>query len=133
MPAEPVTRDAANPQELIAHETLCYMRLHRAADRWTFRRGEEVDEVTVTPRWTFNDAEMVRRWALRGRGIAYRIWADVAEDVAAGRLQRVLPQWIGEAVPLSLVYTERRRSPALRTLIDFLSARCAELQACQPE
>jgi DNA-binding transcriptional LysR family regulator len=122
-----------HPQELAAHETLCYMRQHRAADRWTFQRGDEVAEVTVTPRWTFNDAEMVRRWALRGRGIAYRIWADVAEDVAAGRLQRVLPQWIGEAVPLSLVYTERRLSPVLRTLIDFLSERRFGLQECQPD
>lgn len=122
-----------HPQQLVRHETLCYMRQQRAADRWTFRRGEEVSEVTVTPRWTFNDAEMVRRWALRGRGIAYRIWADVAEDVSAGRLRRVLPQWTGETVPLSLVYTERRVSPALRTLIDFLSGRRAELQACEPD
>jgi len=120
------------PQELSAHETLCYMRQHRAADRWTFQRSEEICDVTVTPRWTFNDAETVRRWALRGRGIAYRIWADVAEDIAAGRLQRVLPQWIGEAVPLSLVYTERRQSPVLRALIDFLSERRMELQDCQP-
>jgi DNA-binding transcriptional LysR family regulator len=122
-----------HPRELAAHDTLCYMRQHRAADRWTFHRGDDVEEVTVAPRWTFNDAEMVRRWALRGRGIAYRIWADVAEDVAAGRLRRVLPEWIGEAVPLSLVYTERRLSPALRALIDFLSGRRAGLQDCQPD
>lgn len=122
-----------HPDDLAAHATLCYMRQQRPVDRWRFFRGEESCEVTVTPRWTFGDAEMVRRWALRGRGIAYRIWADVAEDVAAGRLQRVLPQWRGEDVPLNLVYTERRQSPLLRALIDFLLTRREELARCAPE
>lgn len=122
-----------SPQELTAHDTLCYMRRHRPVDRWTFTRGGvESIPVDVVPRWTFNDAEMVRRWAIRGRGIAYRIWADVAEDVAAGRLQRVLPDWIGESTPLSLVYTERRLSPALRAVIDFLLERRADLENCRP-
>lgn len=121
-----------SPQELIEHDALCYMRQHRPVDRWMFTRGSESVDVTVVPRWTFNDAEMVRRWAIRGRGIAYRIWADVAEDVAAGRLVRVLPEWIGEATPLSLVYTERRLSPALRAVIDFLLERRVELENCRP-
>lgn len=121
------------PQELPGHDTVCYMRQQRPADRWRFVRGAEECEVQVTPRWTFNDAEMVRRWAVQGRGVAYRIWADVVQDVRAGRLQRVLPQWVGEAVPLNLVYTERRVSPALRALIDFLLARRGELENCQPD
>ncbi|MCQ4163648.1 LysR family transcriptional regulator [Tahibacter harae] len=121
------------PQELPAHDTVCYMRQQRPADRWRFVRGAEECEVQVAPRWTFNDAEMVRRWAVQGRGVAYRIWADVVQDVRAGRLQRVLPQWVGEAVPLNLVYTERRVSPALRALIDFLLARRGELEGCQPD
>lgn len=120
------------PEELLQHDALCYMRQHRPVDRWTFWRDGDSVEVTVTPRWTFNDAEMVRRWAIRGRGIAYRIWADVAEDVAAGRLQRVLPEWIGEATPLSLVYTERRLSPVLRAVIEFLLERRADLENCRP-
>lgn len=121
------------PQELPAHETICYMRQQRPADRWRFVCGSEECEVQVAPRWTFNDAEMVRRWAVQGRGVAYRIWADVVQDVRAGRLLRVLPQWVGEAVPLNLVYAERRVSPALRALIDFLLERRAELESCQPE
>lgn len=122
----------AHPRDLAAHETLCYMRQQRPADRWSFRCGDQECEIAVMPRWTFNDAEMVRRWAIRGAGIAYRIWADVADDIAAGRLQRVLPDWLGEAVPLSLVYTERRLSPALRALIDFLVAHSAELRRAPP-
>jgi DNA-binding transcriptional LysR family regulator len=109
-----------DPDELVGHDTLCYMQHHRAVDRWPLRRGEERIEVEVAPRWTFNDAEMVRRCAIRGMGIAYRIHGDIEEDLVAGRLQRVLPEWDGEPVTLSLVYPDRALSPALRALIAFL-------------
>lgn len=110
-----------HPSELPAHETLCYMQHQRAVDRWRLQRGEERIEVDVAPRWVFNDAEMVRRCAVRGMGIAYRIRGDVEEDLAAGRLQHVLPEWQGEAVALSLVYPDRALSPALRALVAFLA------------
>lgn len=111
----------AHPDELRRHETLCYMQRHRAVDRWPLHRGDERIDVEVRPRWVFSDAEMVRRCALRGMGIAYRIHGDVEDDIAAGRLQRVLPDWDGDAVPLSLVYPDRALSPALRALIAFLA------------
>jgi DNA-binding transcriptional LysR family regulator len=109
------------PGELPAHETLCYMQHQRPVDRWRLQRGEEQLEVDVAPRWVFNDAEMVRRCAVRGMGIAYRIRGDVEEDLAAGRLVHVLPDWQGEPVALSLVYPDRALSPALRALVGFLA------------
>ncbi len=111
----------AHPAELRAHDALCYMQQQRAADRWRLRRGAEMLEIEVAPRWVFNDAEMVRRCALRGMGIAFRIRGDVEDDIAAGRLHQVLPQWHGDPVPLSLVYPDRTLSPALRSLIAFLA------------
>lgn len=110
-----------HPSELPGHETLCFMQRQRAVDRWLLRRGEERVEVEVAPRWVFNDAEMVRRCALRGMGIAFRIRGDVEEDLAAGRLVHLLPEWHGDPVPLSLVYPDRALSPALRALIAFLT------------
>ena len=99
------------------------MQQQRAVDRWPLHRGDERVEIEVAPRWVFNDAEMVRRCATRGMGIAYRIRSDIEDDLAAGRLQRVLPDWDGEPVPLSLVYPDRALSPALRALISFLGER----------
>jgi DNA-binding transcriptional LysR family regulator len=110
----------AHPRDLAGHDTLCYMQHHRAVDRWPLRRGEEHIEIDAAPRWVFNDAEMVRRCAIRGMGIAYRIRGDIEDDLAAGRLQHVLPDWEGEPVVLSLVYPDRALSPALRALIGFL-------------
>lgn len=111
----------AHPHELRDHVTLCYMQQQRAVDRWPLRRGDDAVTVELDPRWVFNDAEMVRRCAVRGLGIAYRILDDVADDLAAGRLVRVLPEWTGEPVTLSLVYPDRALSPALRALVAFLT------------
>lgn len=115
-----------HPDQLRAHDTLCYMQRQRAVDRWPLQRGGQRIEIDVTPRWVFNDAEMVRRCAIRGMGIAYRIHGDIEDDLQAGRLQRVLPEWGGEPVPLSLVYPDRALSPALRALIEFLSDALSE-------
>ncbi len=115
----------AHPDQLQQHDTLCYMQQQRAVDRWPLHRGDECVEIEVAPRWVFNDAEMVRRCAIRGMGIAYRIRSDIEDDIKAGRLQRVLPDWDGEPVPLSLVYPDRALSPALRALIAFLGERAA--------
>jgi DNA-binding transcriptional LysR family regulator len=113
--------EPAHPSELPTHDVLCYMQQQRAVDRWRLSRGAESLEVDVAPRWVFNDAEMVRRCAIRGMGIAYRIRGDVEDDIDAGRLRHVLPEWQGEPVALSLVYPDRTLSPALRRLITFLS------------
>ncbi|UXI70055.1 LysR family transcriptional regulator [Tahibacter amnicola] len=118
-----------NPHALRDHAAICYMVHQRPADRWRFEQDGESVDVEVDPRWIFNDAEMVRRWAIEGHGVIYRIWADVAADIGAGRLQRILPDWAGETVPLSLVYTDRRLSPPLRLLIDEFRARRDELNA----
>ena len=118
-----------HPHELAMHDTICYTVQQRAADRWRLFDGTDDLEVQVRPRWVFNDAEMVRRWAIRGMGVAYRIWSDISGDVEEGKLQRVLPGWHGEPVPLSLVYPDRKLSPALRLLIGFLAEKCGALGA----
>lgn len=118
--------EPAAPGELPAHATVCYMQRQRAVTRWRLssETGASMD-VDVEPRWVFNDAEMVRRRVLAGCGIALRVEADISEDIAAGRLRRVLPGWQGEPTRLSLVYPDRALSPPLRAVVEFLGARLA--------
>ena len=40
-----------------------------------------------------NDGAVVRDWALAGQGVALRSEWNVADDVARGRLEVVLPKW----------------------------------------
>ena len=62
-------------------------------------------------------AEIARRWAIDGRGVAYKSWIDVCDDVEQGRLELLLPDQPGEPVPLNLICPHRRQfSPAVRYL-----------------
>ena len=75
----------------------------------------------------------VRRWAVLGRGIAYKSYFDAADDLAAGRLVPLCPGWTTEAVPLFLVAPSRRQfTPLVRALRDFVAGRLQALMARAP-
>ena len=115
------------PMALARHNCLCFMvgdDIHR---RWPFTGpdGSQVD-VDVTGDRSSNDGEVVRRWAVAGLGIVCKSWMDVADDVAAGRLRVLCPDWTGEATPLYLISPDRRLiSPAVQQLRAFLTECCA--------
>ena len=55
-----------------------------------------------------DDGAMVRRWALEGRGIAYKSRLDVQGDLDAGRLVDIFPDATYDASPLYVAYPSRR-------------------------
>jgi DNA-binding transcriptional LysR family regulator len=68
-----------------------------------------------------DDADLVRRWAVAGQGIVYKSRMDLADDLRHGRLQILLPEWLGEATPLHLVCMHRAQvTPTVLLLRDFL-------------
>lgn len=120
----------ATPRDLAAHDCLCFMQGDEVADRWRFTpRGKPPESLTVkvTSRFVANDAEVVRRWAVQGKGIAYKSALDVAQDVAQRRLTVLCPRWGTEALPLMFVVPGRRHlSPLLRALHAFIGACVAQ-------
>ena len=90
------------PDDLREHNCLLYQLGGRVHDRWAFQRGRRSLTLTVAGDRVCDDADVVRRWALAGKGLVYKSWLDVAEDVRAGRLRLLLPEWQGEATPMNL-------------------------------
>jgi len=61
---------------------------------WTFSGpAKKRVSVRIQPAFASNDGEVIREWAIAGLGIVERSEWSVAGDLAAGRLQRVLPGW----------------------------------------
>lgn len=120
----------ATPHELAGHDCLCFMVGDEIHDSWRFSRdGAPAITVRVRSANVSNDGDAVRRWALLGKGIAYKAGFDVASDLAQGRLQALCPDWTTEAVPLFLVVPGRRQfTPLVRCLRDFIAQRTAELE-----
>lgn len=123
------------PHDLDAHDCLCFMLGEEVHDRWSFwQQGQPAAvQVRVRGRNIANDGDAVRRWAVAGRGIAYKSYFDVAEDLAMGRLQALCTEWTTEQVPLFLVAPTRRQfTPLVRALKDFVAIRLARLEQARP-
>jgi DNA-binding transcriptional LysR family regulator len=117
------------PQALADHDCLCFMLGQDVNDRWSFWQGGIETIVRVRGGHIANDGDVVRRWAVAGRGVAYKAHIDVADDLAHGRLVALCTDWLTEPVPLYIVLPDRRQlTPALRLLREFVALQCEGLQ-----
>ncbi len=107
-----------HPRDLAHCNALCYTRGDAVYDTWLFTSPQgEIERVEVRGDRVADDGEVVRAWALAGRGVAYKSRLDVEQDLQAGRLVAVCPLWQGEPTPLNLLCADRRQlSPAVRLL-----------------
>lgn len=120
-------------EQLAQHNCLLYMLGSRVHDHWGFYDGKRHVSLTVSGDRFSDDADVVRRWAVAGMGIAYKSWLDVSTDVLAGRLRLILPELQGERTPLNLLCAHRAQlSKPINLLRDMLVSRCATLTAQRP-
>ncbi len=86
--------------------------------RWDLGDGRPV---RVRPRLSSNSWEVLREAALTGLGVALMPDVHVSQDIAAGRLIRLLPDRITAADGLWVMYTPHRYlSPKVRAFVDHL-------------
>jgi len=105
--------------DLLSHDCIVYGA--PLLDHWTFVDGTAV---RVKGALTSNDGELAHIWALEGAGLTLKSIWDVCDDVAAGRLEVVLPQMRIPASPLHAVYPHSRLAAAkVRICVDFLAAK----------
>ncbi len=115
----------STPDDLLRHACLLYTLSGRLYDKW--RIGARL--LSVSGPLFCDDADVARRWAVAGEGITYKSWLDVSDDLRAGRLEILLPDYPGEPVPLNLVCPHRKQfSPAVQQLHALLRSRFTELE-----
>lgn len=85
---------------------------NHALFRWRFEKGTEAVQIDVQGAITLDEQSLVRIAAQNGIGLGYIMEADVREDLAAGRLVRVLEDWTPALPPLALYYPGRKNPPA---------------------
>lgn len=83
-----------SPSDLLRHRCLVVRENDEDVTLWRFQHASrEPETVRIRPTLCSNDGAVVRDWALAGQGVAIRSEWNVAADLAAGRLKRVLPGW----------------------------------------
>ncbi len=80
--------------------------------RWRFEKDGSAVQIDVQGAITLDEPSLVRIAVQSGIGLGYVMEADVREDIAAGRLVRVLEDWTPPLSPLALYYPGRKNPPA---------------------
>lgn len=111
----------SDPDELRRHKLIGHLSTssHRPY-KWLFQRGTVRRQLQLPFSVSFNSVEARILAALRGVGIVQSTDIMVAEALAAGRLQVVLPEWSAPGAPLMVVCRSAlRNSPKIRVFADF--------------
>jgi DNA-binding transcriptional LysR family regulator len=99
--------------DLKSHRVLLLTINNQLEECWTLYQGERVEKVKLSSQYNSNDAEVIRQWALQGKGLVLKANLDVIKDIEAGRLVRVLPEYQGAQTALSFITLERPSNNAI--------------------
>ena len=106
--------------EIPDHDCICYNRGGEGRF-WSFLNGADIERVKVAPRMIFNNTGAVHRAGLAGGGLAVLSHILGGDDIAAGRLVKVMPAFPPVRLPITIVYASRRNLPMrVRAVLDFL-------------
>jgi DNA-binding transcriptional LysR family regulator len=112
------------PQELATHDCIVLRENQEDVTLWRFRKSRNEVSVRVPAILSSNDGDVVRQWAIRGKGLIMRSEWDVAESLAAGRLVRVLEDWrLPDADIVALVDRRHGMTARVKLFLSFLQAR----------
>jgi DNA-binding transcriptional LysR family regulator len=110
------------PRELAGHRCINYRRVRSGGFyAWDFEDKGRPFQVRVEGPLSFNNGDLIREAALAGQGLAYAYDDEVAADIKAGRLMRILEKWCPAFPGYYLYHPSRRQTPpALTALIAAL-------------
>jgi DNA-binding transcriptional LysR family regulator len=99
------------PSELEAHPAVLYEG-SATPGIWTFQRGKERESVVMRSVFMANAASAVHAACLAGIGVAVQPEWMVNEDIAAGRLLHLLPDWELPTYAFWMLRPNRKGVPA---------------------
>jgi DNA-binding transcriptional LysR family regulator len=120
------------PSDLLQHQCLLFQLSNRINDVWEFVNAKDKNseriKIKVISKRSANDGDVVRRWAISGKGIAFKSRLDVSDDLRSGKLVRVLSDYQSAQIELNLMSPTRQQiTPAALLLRDILREKFAQL------
>ncbi len=114
-----------HPAELVAHQVISYSHF-ATRDEWHFTGPNGPVSVHTRPWMHTNNGETCRAAALAHQGLILQPGFLVGQDLAAGTLVELMPEYRATELGIYAVYPSRKNlSAKVRLLIDFLAAHFA--------
>ena len=122
-----------HPNELSQHNCLLYRFGDRVYDTWPFIDSTEKQSGKNSGKYTVkvsgnrlsNDADVVHRWVVAGKGITMKSRLDMAADLRSGQVVEILSDFNSPAINLWLICPNRTQvTPAMLMLRDLLRSKC---------
>lgn len=109
------------PKDLEQHVCLGYSYLP-SRNEWQFSRAGKHYAVRVKGPMQANNGHLLREAALAGMGIVREPSFNIGDDLRAGRLVRLLPEYASNELTICAVYPSRQHlSAKVRSFVDFLA------------
>lgn len=122
----------AKPAELAAHDTIFSTSTTSELLEWRFGSRGRTTVVRLAPRLLVNDVDARLAAARAGQGIVRVLSYQVAEDLAAGKLVRLLRAYEPPPLPVQLVTASRiHMPPKIRAFLDLAAEQLATLRVLQ--
>ncbi|UDF03632.1 LysR family transcriptional regulator [Asticcacaulis sp. AND118] len=109
--------------DLKGHRLIHYVtQMGARPDGFDYFDGTQWRTIELEGVVTVNNSEAYRHAALAGLGIVQAPRVGMAEHVVQGRLVEILPDHVAEALPISLIYPQRRHlARRVRVFIDWVA------------
>ena len=113
----------AVPGDVADHDCLNF-DFEQLRNHWSVEGPEGVLNVPIRSKLVSNNGTLLRECTLTGMGISIRASYSLGDDLATGRLVRLLPGHHLGQLSIAMVYPSRRLlSAKVRSFVDFMAAR----------
>ena len=119
-----------HPTDLISHNGLLYQLHDIIHDVWEFTAQGKSIKVKMQSNRASNDAELVRRWCVNGKGVATKSSLDMSHDLLSKKIVPLLSEYTPKPTELWLICPSRQTiTPAVRLLREHLKIKCKAVYA----
>lgn len=116
------------PKDLSQHNGLLYQLHDILQDEWVFNDGIHDHKVKLKGNRASNDADLVRRWCVAGKGVAIKSCLDMSSELLSGDVVNVMRTLKPTPTELWLVCPSRQSiTPTVRLLRDLFREKTAEI------
>ncbi len=117
-----------HPKELSNHNGLFYQMSGVVYNTWKFTRDKQIYTIKMPGNRVANDADLVRRWCVSGKGLAVKSVLDMSNDLLEGNVISLMSEYEPTPTELWLICPSKQSiNPIVRLLRDVVTKKCQHI------